>query len=287
MKYNYFSPGKAGKYLLRDMFLLNNKTTFNFSLCERKVLWSTSVKPNGQIYWYWEDLDGNLVTKSYKVNENFLLNYYYSEQFFYIPTDGKHNIMKYLKRPESNMSNTGRGDYHKVFPIAMECDYVVNPLVMLGYSGNGKQLAKSIVNREPNLINIPLEYVIDELNKRKNIVTHKEDLRHLAKNYFIGIGHLPYKNPDVYFTNTTEKYIKQVTKQINLYRQLEQDIANLLDYYNIKYEWFNLDKDSYEQYFNLDKVFDKEIDPHHKLHDYIEPDEVVEGWIDDYVRSNP
>ena len=288
MKYSYFCPGKAGKYLLRDMFLLNNRTTFLFHCGEIKTMWATAAKPNGQFHWYWEDDDGKLVTTSHKVNEDFLLNHHYSECWYYIPTDGKYIIQNYLKRPEVSSSNTCAGDFNKCFSAAADSDLIVNPLVMLGYGGRlgCNKLAKLVRNRDPNLVNIPIDYVVDELNKRKNMVTHKEDLRQLARNYFIGNGHLPYKQPNVYFTDTTEKYVQQVTKQINTYRQFEQDIVSLLDYYNIKYEWYNLDTDNYKQRFKLDQVYDKEFDPHHRLYDFIEPTDVIEEWIDDYVRNN-
>ena len=78
-----------------------------------------------------------------------------------------------------------------------------------------------------------------------------------------------------------------MTKLINEHRQFEKDIISCLDYYNIPYEIFNLDKDDYAQRFNLDKTFTKEQDSLQSLFDFIEPCDIIEGWIDNYVKENP
>ena len=160
---------------------------------------------------------------------------------------------------------------------------------MLGYGGvlGTSKLGKLLRAAEPNLINIPIDYVVDELCKRKSIVTYKEDIKELARNFFIGNGHIPYKNPNVLYTNTTEKYIQQVTKLINANRQFEKDIITCLDHYNIPYEIFNLDRDDYGQRFNLDKPLTKLDDTMPQRYDFIEPTDIIEGWVDNYVKENP
>ena len=289
MKYSYFCPGKAGKYLIRDMFWKNNKTHTLFC-CGTPPIYAVMSTPAGNFDWYWEDdSNGNLVQSSYHIDGDIILDHTYNETWYPVSTNGKYCIKQLLKNSDIKASSTCRGSFHKCFKHAFDTDIIVNPLVMLGYGGvlGTSRLGKLMRDHQPNLINIPLEYVIDELNKRKNIVTHKEDIRHLARNYFIGNGHIPYKNPDVFYTDTEEKYVQQVTKLINANRQFEQDIVNLLDYYNIKYEWFNLDRDDYNQRFKLDQVFDRQLDPHHRLYDFIEPCDVIEGWIDNYIKKYP
>lgn len=297
MKYSYFSPGKAGKYILREMFWYNNKTHCLFC-CGHPPIYAVMSVPAEKSFhfdWYWEDDNtGELVHTTHIENNDILMNPLYRETWYPKPTNGRYTIKELLK-PKNNkitgISGSTRctGDFHKCFKHAFDMDIIVNPLVMLGYGGNlgtGK-LGELLRNHDPNLVNIPTEYVVDELNKRKNIVTHKEDIRELARNLFIGLGHLPYKDPNVLYTNTTEKYVQQVTKLINEFRQFEKDIITCLDYYNISYDIFNLDKDDYNQRFNLDQTFAKQQDSIDSLHDFIEPFDVVEGWIDNYMKENP
>ena len=78
-----------------------------------------------------------------------------------------------------------------------------------------------------------------------------------------------------------------MTKLINEHRQFEKDIITCLDYYNISYDIFNLDKDDYNQRFNLDQTFTKQQDTMHIYEEFIEPIEVIEGWIDNYIKENP
>tara|TARA_B100000287_G_C20665586_1_gene791652 strand:- start:956 stop:1825 length:870 start_codon:yes stop_codon:yes gene_type:complete len=289
MKYSYFCPGKAGKYLIRDMFWYNNKTHSLFC-CGTPPIYAVMSTPAADFDWYWEDdITGNLVQSSYHVDGDIILDHTYNETWYPVPTNGVYSIKKLLKDTDIKASSTCRGSFHVCFKHAFDTDIIVNPLVMLGYGGvlGTNKLGKLLRNHQPNLINIPIEYVVDELNKRKNIVTHKEDIRELARNYFIGNGHIPYKDPNVLYTDTTEKYVQQVTKLINHNRQFERDIITCLDYYNISYDIFNLDKDDYKQRFNLDRSFTKLQDPHPRFYDFIEPCDIIEGWIDNYIKENP
>ena len=288
MKYSYFCPGKAGKYLIRDMFWHNNKTHC-LMCCGEPPIYAVMSTPKGKFDWYWEDSSGRLIQASHKVHDNILLNHNYSETWFPVETKGKYCVKKLLKDSDINASRTCPGLFHKCFEHAFQADLLVNPLVMLGYGGvlGTNKLGKLLRNRTPNLENIPLDYVIDELKQRKNIITHKEDMEQLARNYFIGNGHLPYMNPDVLFTNTEEKYVHEVTKLINSNRQFEKDIADLLDYYNIPYEWFNLDTDNYNEVFKLEKTFHKDEDPHHKLYENFVDKDTSDKWIGEYVKNYP
>ena len=294
MKYSYFCPGKAGKYLIRDMFWYNNKT-HSLMCCGHPPIYAVVSTPAGNFDWYWEDDNtGNLVQTSYHVDGNIILDHTYNETWYPVCTNGRYSIKELLKVRNQELtgikaSSRCTGDFYKCFKHAFETDIIVNPLVMLGYGGvlGTNKLGKLLRHHQPNLGNIPIDYVVDELCKRKNIVTHKEDIRELARNLFIGNGHLPYKDSNVLITDTEEKYIQQVTKLINSYRQFEKDIISCLDYYNIPYDIFNLDRDDYAQRFNLDRVFDRQLDPHHRLYDFIEPCDVIEGWIDNYMKENP
>ena len=297
MKYSYFCPGKAGKFLIEHMFRYNNKTHTLFC-CGHPPIYAIMSLPaeNSNIFhWYWEDdITGELVHTTYTEYNDILLDPMCDSTWYPVSTNGRYSIKEYLKIKNQKItgvhaSSICKGDFHKCFRHAFDTDIIINPLVMLGYGGvlgTGK-LGKILRDHSPNLSNIPLEYVIDNLRKRKNIVTHKENIRELARNLFIGNGHLPYKDPNVYVTNTEEKYIQQVTKLINDHRQFEKDIISCLDYYNISYEIFNLDKDDYGQRFNLDKTFTRLQDTMPQRYDFIEPTDVIEGWIDNYIKENP
>lgn len=291
MKYNYFSPGKAGKYLIREMFLYNNKTHCLFC-CGTPPVYLVTVqqqKKSRDFDWYWEDdITGELVHTTHIETKDILRNPHYDEVWYPVPTNGIHSIKKLLKNTDIKASSTATGSFHKCFHHAFDKDIIVNPLVMLGYVGvlGTNSMGKLLRNHRPNLVNIPIHYVLDEFRKRKNIVTHKEDIRELARNLFIGNGHLPYKDPN-WNTETPEKYFQQVTKLINHYRNFEKDIITCLDYYNISYDIFNLDKDDYKQRFNLDQVFSKTHDPMLSRYDFIEPCDIIEGWVDDYMRMYP
>tara|TARA_Y100001970_G_scaffold293530_1_gene440997 strand:- start:1754 stop:2623 length:870 start_codon:yes stop_codon:yes gene_type:complete len=289
MKHSYFAPGKAGKYLIRDMFWLNNKTHAGMSSGE-PPLYAHMTTPDGHFDWYWEDSSGRLVQASYEVDDVTILNFKkYSETWFPVKTNGVPSIKKFLKDSGIKASQTCPGMFHKCFEHAFQADLLVNPLPMLGYVGviGSRKMSKIICNREPNMENIPLEYVIDELRKRKNIITHKENMEELARNFFLGDGHFPYMNPDVYFTDTEEKFIHETTKTINQNRKFEKDMADLLDYYDIPYEWFNLDTGDYSETFGLEKTFDKNEDPHHHLYDNFVDKKISDKWISDYVKNYP
>ena len=289
MKYSYFCPSKAGKYFIREQFWYNNKT--HAFMCTGDmpmfVVISTS---DGQFDWYWEDSSGRLVQASHKVDlGNISFNHDCDEYWFPVETEGKYHMKNFLRDPDINASRTCPGMFSQCFPHAFEADILVNPLVMLGYGGvlGEKKLSKLLCNRTPNLENIPLDYVINELRQRKNVITHKENMYELARNFFIGCGHLPYKNPHMFFTDTEEKYVHETTKLINQNRQFEKDIANLLDYYDIPYEWFNLDTDDYCEVFGLEKAFRKDEDPTLDYVEQIVDKETSDKWISDYVKNYP
>ena len=289
MKHSYFCPSKAGKYFIREQFWYNNKT-HAFMCTGDMPMFVVISTPDGQFDWYWEDSSGRLVQASHKVDlGNISFNHDCDEYWFPVETEGKYHMKNFLRDPDINASRTCPGMFSQCFPHAFEADILVNPLVMLGYGGvlGEKKLSKLLRNRTPNLENIPLDYVINELRQRKNVITHKENMYELARNFFIGCGHLPYKNPHIFFTDTEEKYVHETTKLINQNRQFEKDIVNLLDYYDIPYEWFNLDTDDYCEVFGLEKAFRKDEDPTLDYIEQIVDKETSDKWISDYVKNYP
>lgn len=270
MRYSYFSGGKAGKLLIRNLFWLNGKTHVFYTTGEPPYF-AAFTTPEGVCDWYW---DGG---SYHHVESNNMMNKIYYNEMWH-PVTG--TIKKWFKHlgPQVGL---GRPDCDD---LAFQQDMITNPLVMLGYGGvlGSKKLLQQIQARTPQL---PMgSNVIEELRKRKNIIAYKEDIRHMAHNFFVGSGRPLYKHPDVLVTQTDEGYIKECTKRINYNRAFPPAIADLLDYYKIPYEMFNLDTGDYAEAFDLEHVFPRDIDPTPELDEYVTDKDIVEGWIDDYVH---
>ncbi len=273
MKYSYFSGGKAGKLLIRNLFWLNGKTHVFFTTGQPPYF-AAFTTPEGVCDWYW---DGG---SYHHVESNNMMNKIYYNEMWH-PVTG--TIKKWFKHlgPQVGLGRPACDD------LAFEVDMITNPLVMLGYGGvlGSKKLLQQIQARTPCLSTG--SNVVEELRKRKNIIAYKTNIRHMAHNFFVGSGRPFYKHPDVLVTQTDEGYIKECTKRVNTNREFPKAIANLLDHYNIPYEWFDLDKGDYATTFDLEHVFPRDVDPTPELDEYVTDKDIVEGWIDDYMRLYP
>ena len=283
MKYNFFSGGKSGKYQLRQIFLNNNKTHAIFC-CGVPPVHAAMMTPDYKWDWYWEDLDGKLVHETYQdrkpqVGEEWAARSqgYHKETWFYRKTDGDYNIKKYLKRrPELRVQEYACDGFYKCFEHAFKQDIIVNPLPMMGYVGMlgcGK-LSKRLRERRPNMSNAPLNYVLDNFNKRKNFIAHKEDIRKLAFNFFA--------DANVPSHISEEQIFDKVSKKIDENIQFANDIADILDYYNISYEWFNLDKDDYKV-FGVTDVPDRNVSDN-VFDTFTTSRDKIDQWVENYMR---
>ncbi len=278
-KYSYFSANKAGKLLIRNMFWVNGKTHVFFTTGQAPY-YAVMTTPKGEFDWYWGQ-DKKLQTYHHVEESDIINKIYYNEVWH--PVTGK--IKGFFKSIDVKSSKSAIG-FAECFNIAFDYDMITNPLVMMGYGGNlgSKNLLRSIQTREPTLNDVPLDYVIDELRKRKNIIAYKTNIRHMAHNFFVGSGRPFYKHPDVLVTQTDEGYIKECTKRINNNRAFPEAISKLLDYYDIPYEWFDLDDGDYNKTFDLKTTFNIADDPTPDNDLYVTDRKIVEGWIDDYVH---
>lgn len=281
MKYNYFSGNKSGKYQLRNIFLSNNKTHAVFCGGTPPV-YAAMMTPDYKWDWYWENLDGKLIHDTYQDkkpqhNEEWRPRSqgYHDETWFYRKTEGEYSIKKYLKRrPELRVQKYAAGEFYKCFEHAFNQDIIVCPLVMMGYVGllGSERLAKRLQEKKPNMSNVPLDYVIDNFNKRKNFIAHKEDIRKMAYDFFAD-ANVPFKSEKQLFD--------EVSKKIDENIQFETHVANFLDYYNIPYEWFNLDKDDYKV-FGVSDVPDRYASTN-VFDDYTMSKDKIEQWVNDYM----
>ena len=272
MKYSYFSGGKAGKLLIRNLFWLNGRTHVFFTTGQPPYF-AAFTTPEGVCDWYW---DGG---SYHHVESNNMMNKIYYNEMWH-PVTG--SIKKFLKQ-----QHPGQPRLVDCFQKAFEVDMITNPLVMLGYGGvlGSKKLLQQIQARTPCLSSG--SNIVEELRKRKNIIAYKTNIRHMAHNFFVGSGRPLYKHPDVLVTQTDEGYIKECTKRINYNRAFPPAIADLLDYYKIPYEMFNLDTGNYAEAFDLEHVLPRDIDPTPELDENVTEKDTVEGWIDDYMRLYP
>tara|TARA_Y100000768_G_scaffold285303_1_gene219781 strand:+ start:3205 stop:4056 length:852 start_codon:yes stop_codon:yes gene_type:complete len=282
MKYTYSGGRKTGKYQLRNIFLDNDKSTVCFCGGIPPV-YVAMMTPDYKWDWYWENLDGELVhdtyqdTKPQQGDEWRLQHGYHGELWFYRKTEGRYSIKKYLKRrPELRVQKYPAGDFYKCFEYALERDLIVNPIVMLGYVGDSgsEKFAKIIRDKTPNMKNIPIDYVISELNKRKNYIAHKSDIKLMAYNIFCGEGRPPYINET--------QYVEKVTKIIDDNLKFEKVLAELFTYYGIDYSWFDLDKDNYNL-FGVSKIPDRYVSSN-TFRDYPTSKNKIDQWVDDYMN---
>tara|TARA_B100000287_G_C20563616_1_gene753491 strand:- start:65 stop:883 length:819 start_codon:yes stop_codon:yes gene_type:complete len=271
MKFSFFSGGKSGKFLLMNQFLYNNKTHCYIN-GSGKVTYAIMVTPDGHYDWYWEDLEGKLQTFHFKVDTDIIMNRDLWETWFPIGDKGyRHNTLKaYINR--QGLTDCTK-DFYKCYPHVFRQDIVVNPLPLLGYIGNqgSKKLNKRISTRESVASKNNLEYVIEELKKRTNFVAYKEDVRHMAYNYFGDpkARTMPYDKMKMIIDNN---------------RAIVKNISHLLDFYGIPFEYFNLDTDRYDKSFMLSKQIPTEDGDRFFIDDNIDEQRVNEN-VERYMHE--
>lgn len=284
MKYSYFCAGKGGKLHARNNFLYNNKT-HGFLSCSAPTYYASVTRRSGVCDWYWEQA-GELKTYHHIESNSMINDMRYNEVWF--PTTG--TMKQYLKSINLPILDhcpvTCCGVFSNCFDVILSQDMITNPLLMMGYGGvlGGNKLLKAIECRSPTFTGVPIDHIVKELRKRKNIIAYKSDIRHMAHNFFVGSGRPLYKHPDVLVTQTDEGYIKECTKRINRNREYPKAIASLLDDYDIPYEMFDLDNADYKKTFDLEDSLPISTDPTPTLDEYVTDKDIVEGWIDDYVH---
>tara|TARA_B100001113_G_scaffold347193_1_gene339227 strand:+ start:1490 stop:2203 length:714 start_codon:yes stop_codon:yes gene_type:complete len=220
--FSYFGGIKSGKYQIRYLFHINNKSSVYLPQSGIKwpmyaILYSPSITK-----LYWEE-KGVLRTKF----ENHSLDYY-----------------KWTHRGVDKSWDKIPTHFDDCFEEIFKYDIIMNPLNLLGYAGKigTKEFNDNLRNRTP-LFEVPLDYVIHELRKRTNIIPYKENLDHERQNFLDGC------DPD-----------PQVSlSRLECCNELRLLTAELLSEYNIEYESFSLDSGSYTEVFNLDKELPKDI----------------------------
>ena len=240
MKYTYFSSTKSGKYLLRSQFWYNRKTCA--FLAQTNPLWCVLSSPIGnldKLEWYWTDKDTHeLQTHEYILDtRDKLANGDYDEMWFPKPhpVTGHYNVNRDIMSTHEN--------FYECVDDIMSRDIITNPFGLLGYTGllGSEKMMTRMVNHLPNLT--PPPHIIEELRKRCNIVPYKENIEHLAYNFFTARGRLPFE---------------QQCQWINRTLEFQRIIPVILKSYDIPYEMFSLDTGDYAKTFGLDKILPRD-----------------------------
>ena len=266
MKYNYFCHQKGGKYLIRSQFWYNNLDTVYLS--QSLPLFASTGKniSDGyyQLYWYYCDKNNKLQSMTCKRQVE-LVNAKYDEMWF--PKGDS-----ILSWRHDNMTSYHQ-NFTKCFETLLDHDLIVNPLNMMGYCGLlGSEKMCDLLQAGTPLFHVP-ETVMTQLRKRISVIAYKEDIRHLAYNFFAGNGspiHLP-----------EAQFVERITYRINQTRKFITLLPRVLDRYDIPYEMFSLDSGDYQQCFNLSRALPRSAS------DTIfnKPSEKTNKYVDDYMRE--
>lgn len=241
MKYTYFATIKSGKFQLRSNFWMNKKSTV--CLSQVNPTWCTMSKPVGELYkftWYWVDRDEKLQSHNHFLDiKDKLTDGRYWEPWFPIPDPVTGN---YFINRDNFISHE---NFYQCADDVLAKDLITNPFVLLGYTNTlgSEKMIQKMQQKKPKLN--PPEFIIKELRKRRNIVAYKENIEHLAYNFFASMDML--NNP-----------IESVCDYINSTVRFQKYIPTVLDDYGIEYEMFSLDTGDYAKTFGLDEVLPRE-----------------------------
>tara|TARA_B100000214_G_scaffold375269_1_gene360909 strand:+ start:1812 stop:2630 length:819 start_codon:yes stop_codon:yes gene_type:complete len=272
MKYTYFAPLKGGKFFIRSLFQYNQKSYSLLSAGHDTFLNITKPSINGFhiCQWYWEK------KFTHEIRNWFELRHLTTEEEL-LYQHSEHT----LKFTNTNTFAQCPINLYKIFPQVYESDVVVNPLVSLGYcSGIGSREMNYNLERRMAPMNVDLEFSLKELRSRCNIVAYKENIFDWVQNFFLESysNILEREGEDVYFNHVSNK--------INDVRLFEKLLINVLEYYRIPYEKFNLDSDDYCKTFGLTKSIDTSSHKDRFTSLPYKYREKVKTWTENYLLNN-
>tara|TARA_B100000214_G_scaffold179660_1_gene129333 strand:- start:712 stop:1587 length:876 start_codon:yes stop_codon:yes gene_type:complete len=288
MKTSYFSTDRGGRLHYLYSALINGESALR--LKGDIGLYGTIFNPkNNTRQWYWVDNDNNIR----HVSEN---RRYDDIDWIGTLKDSKirkkHiNSSEHFMAREVNRSRPKELEdniiwqphkLHEIFDKFFECDHILHPDVLLGYHGYSKPTREGLnmsdaLLKDERYLEVDLDYSIDQMKKRKNIIVYKDDIRHMARSWFLGGGWMSDMSDEMYYNN--------ITCRINEARKYPTCMQIALERYDIPYEMWSLDKGDYSVFgFNNDlkryETDGTDILLKSQHHDKIDE------WIDRYVSEN-
>ena len=287
MKYSYFSADRAGKVHYHLTALLNGKGVArpkeNCGVC-----CTIHTPENDSIQWFWVDKEDNI--RWLREHRNYqdvdLLGTINDMKLREKENKGsKHWLARgYIHDYPKEIDDTCvwlSSKYYKVFKKFFEIDHLLHPDILLGYWGytkadkKGLNISECLLN-DIRLMNVDLDYSIDQMKKRKNIIVYKDDLRHMARSWFLGGGQMLDMDEETYYNN--------ISLRINEARKYPKCMQIALDRYDIPYEMWSLDKGDYGV-FGFEKNLDRYVTEDTTITLKPKNHHLIEGWIDRYVSE--
>jgi len=289
MKTSYFSTDRGGRLHYLYSALINGESAVRIK--GNIGLYGTIFDPKKNTReYYWEDNDNNIrhVCENKRYDNIDWINtlkdskkrvkHLKSSKYFM----AREVIRSMPKELENNIIFQPQKLY-KIFDKFFECDHILHPDILLGYHGyskpdkEGLNMSDALLQDE-RYLTVDLDYSIDQMKKRKNIIVYKDDIRHMARGWFLGGGDMNDK--------TDESYYNHISCRINEVRKYPRSMQVALERFDIPYEMWSLDKGDYSVFgFRNDlKRYETEgtltlLKSHHH--------NKIEGWIDRYMSEYP
>tara|TARA_B100001250_G_C19716832_1_gene751852 strand:+ start:163 stop:1077 length:915 start_codon:yes stop_codon:yes gene_type:complete len=263
-KYSYWNYVKTGGWQVVINFF-HNKKTYCCNHHSTPIFTSTWRPAENGYYikqWYWQQ-NGKLKTW-YAVQDfstyNKTIDICFPEwfpneipqhQWFYespfISSRGRYS-MKDWGKLDGNIDDIPTTFYDCAEHL-LEHDSMNNPHVMFGYNGSlgGEDtITKNMEDLDPPHPPADLKYIVNQFKLRYNIVPYKEDLESLVEGFLRGcVG-------DAHWKRGQDHFVSECVRKLKNHRKTYGLITRMLEYHGIPYLPFNLDRDNYQDFFELD-----------------------------------
>ena len=269
-KLSYFCTQRSGASHIRNLAFINNKTCndiHEFKTIDTCPFASVVYNPPKQsLTWYWEDksktIECDYNVDIEKIMSDSKIKPRPKTPFFLRMIDDEHHA------PFTHATTTPT--WHKSFDKAFECDLIIHPLPLLGFIS--KNTMNEDLRSDRRLLNVDIDYSVDQFRKRRNIIPYKEDIRHWVKQWFVGSACY------------NDNYFESIRNRIKNAMNFARDVKIMLNRYDIRYEMFSLDTGDYKS-LGFNKLLSR------RNTDYLDnmlPSKYmdkVDSWVDEYMSE--
>ena len=269
----------------REYFPIDNSMYFSntdsvatertgLSRCGGSLLATVIMQPKlKQITWYWEDKTKIINDVDFDLDYQSLINEQKKSR------NSTHWLVAHRSyNPPFTSGHTPENFYKTFYRTFHKSDWILDPNPLLGFVSPKLKLPDDIDNDNRQL-KIDLDYSIKKLKERRNIIVYKEDIRHMATQWFNGGGRYKKKKSEHEFVMTTYD-------RINIARKYPNAMKNFLIRNDVPYEMFSLDTGDYRT-IGFDKLFPRRCtdDIHTLIPMHVK--KKVGKWVDDYMVLYP